>query len=298
VATVENSSPNLSPVERVMEIHKRLLAVSGKYLSRSLARNQAFQWLIEEDCVNISPADPFLIQRYVLAVLYFSTNGKKWHSSDFLSCKHECGWFSNQVQCNKKMEVSKILLNENNLLGEIPFELQELKSLNELNLGNNFLTGSIPQSLGNLPLLDTLNLSENRLEGPIPASIFNIKALSYLRLNDNRLFGTIPPEINKLDSLTFVQLHKNELFGEVPSLLNLRNLEVLHLHQNNLSGNINFSVCPLTKFSLVLLWAPCVVDCICCNNAKICSAVKKRPRYGRKRASINRPTTILNTVQF
>jgi Leucine-rich repeat (LRR) protein len=54
-------------------------------------------------------------------------------------------------------------LSSNNLLGEIPEEIKNLKALGSLNLSHNHLTGKIPEGIGRLQGLETLDLSSNHL---------------------------------------------------------------------------------------------------------------------------------------
>ena len=72
-------------------------------------QHQALDWIANIDQLRLKPSDPGLIQRYVLAVLYFSTGGppvdkdtdftKKvqgpWRNpTNFLAPTHECDWKS------------------------------------------------------------------------------------------------------------------------------------------------------------------------------------------------------------
>ena len=41
-------------------------------------QNSAYTWLLEQDPAFLCPQAPNLIQRYVLAVQYFSTRGNRW----------------------------------------------------------------------------------------------------------------------------------------------------------------------------------------------------------------------------
>lgn len=41
-------------------------------------QHSAFQWLLNDDTAYLCPQDPSLVQRYVLAVMYFSTRGNRW----------------------------------------------------------------------------------------------------------------------------------------------------------------------------------------------------------------------------
>ena len=54
-------------------------------------------WIINDDTRQLDPSNNSsqvaLVQRYVLAVLYYSTQGWAWHDTfDFLSEKNECDW--------------------------------------------------------------------------------------------------------------------------------------------------------------------------------------------------------------
>lgn len=56
---------------------------------------QALHWIANIDTVQRSISDPLLIQRYVLAVLYFATGGhtKHWAKQmEWLQPIHECDW--------------------------------------------------------------------------------------------------------------------------------------------------------------------------------------------------------------
>jgi hypothetical protein len=41
-------------------------------------QNLAADWLINEDSLYVCPQDPFLLQRYAMAVFYYSTRGDRW----------------------------------------------------------------------------------------------------------------------------------------------------------------------------------------------------------------------------
>ena len=61
-----------------------------------------------------------------------------------------------------------LILEFNQLTGEIPKELGNLFNLEFLVLDYNQLTGEIPAELGSLSNLETLLLAENQLTGCIP----------------------------------------------------------------------------------------------------------------------------------
>ena len=65
-------------------------------------------------------------------------------------------------------ELQRLNLSHNNLSGDIPFKLGEIKSVESLGLSSNHLSSRIPQSISTLTWLSHLNLSHNNFTGPIP----------------------------------------------------------------------------------------------------------------------------------
>jgi len=135
-------------------------------------------------------------------------------------------------------EVSAIIMSSENLRGEIPSEIGNLRNLVYLNLSSNQLTGAIPPSIGNLPWLETLDLHSNELTGAIPPSIGNLRKLWYLILSGNQLTGAIPPEVGNLGNLGYLNLSGNQLTAIPPEVGNLGNLGYLNLSGNQLTGAI------------------------------------------------------------
>ena len=64
-----------------------------------------------------------------------------------------------------------LLLDGNDLSGEIPPELGSLSNLEWLDLGYNELSGEIPPELGSLSNLEELDLGYNDLSGCVPSSL-------------------------------------------------------------------------------------------------------------------------------
>jgi hypothetical protein len=109
----------MSPSERKNDIFAILDTVSDPNLLRNeiSTRGRAAKWLVEQDAFYLCPSDTKLIQRYVLALFYFSTNGDYWlqcsSTNEFNDCgvqtpfqgafrylsnKHECDWAG--IDCN------------------------------------------------------------------------------------------------------------------------------------------------------------------------------------------------------
>ena len=141
---------------------------------------KAVEWLAQDKVDNESNWSGYeLLQRYVLRVLYHSTDGENWSGSPccfdadttWFGASMACGWGSDDVRCG----------------------------------------GSGQQ-------VDYIDLSNGNLRGTIPTELGLLTALSYLSLYDNRLTGTIPTALTQLNNLYRLYLHKNSLIGQVPSV--------------------------------------------------------------------------------
>ncbi len=169
-----------------------------------------------------------------LMELYYDTQGWNWANkwTDTTSCD-VCSWYG--VTCNASDRVIILNLNNNNLVGSLPY--LDLFNLQALVLSSNQLDGNIPNFT--LPNLISLNLEFNLLDGNIPN--FTLPNLVYLYLFNNMLDGNIPNFT--LLNLEGLNLDHNQLDGNIPNFNNLPNLFSLWLHNNQLSGNIpNFNL--------------------------------------------------------
>jgi len=85
------------------------------------AQNKAFEWIVAEDARQLKSDDPDLLQRYVLAVMFYSLKGENWHHGDlhWLSGVHECYWSKKYkrrvlgvVECDRHKKITRIELGE------------------------------------------------------------------------------------------------------------------------------------------------------------------------------------------
>nr|XP_028964592.1 receptor-like protein 6 [Malus domestica] len=117
----------------------------------------------------------------------------------------------------------------------------EMSSFHEVSVGQ-FLVPDSLSCFGKLTKLNYLDLSENNLLGNFPRFVANLTQLTFLDLSVNSLTGEIPSWLAvESTQLTYLNLRFNDLQGEVPkSLFHLRNLELLLLGFNKLSGLVEF----------------------------------------------------------
>ena len=229
--------------------------------------------MIESDPLQLCPSDSNLVQRYILAVLYFQMNGDAWSSCGqssnscegdfFLSNSSECQWGG--IQCNSSGEIEHIILDENKLSGSLPREVGFLFSLKTLKLdGNKNISGSFPTTFGQLSMLETLDVDDNMITGSLPSEIFSIQTLQVLDVDTNRMSGTIPSEIGKLTNLFYLQLNDNSFTGALPTeLATIPSLDYLSMYQNGFS-----SIPPAFANQDIIIYG----DCLACGTCDNCCA--------------------------
>ena len=87
--------PLLSSTRRSVDIFSVISSVSTSedLIDIHNKKYEAICWLIFDDTKHLEVTDPFLIQRYVLALFYLSTNGNNWYNSfGYMSASNECNW--------------------------------------------------------------------------------------------------------------------------------------------------------------------------------------------------------------
>jgi len=232
----------------------QLVSRSSLIQNASTPQAKALNWILTEDQKQIGAHDLGLIERYIAAVLYFSTDGDAWNKNDgWLSEKDTCMWTGltcGGVGTDKGIRV--ISLDYNQLKGSIPVEISEITFLEEINFAGNSLTGKIPRELSRLIYLRALYLQYNNLKESIPDDIFMIRSLNTLHVHWNILTGTIPTTIEKAVSLQSISLSGNNIFGEIPtSIRNVYELEELWLWSTNITGTLPEELFDLEKLKVL-----------------------------------------------
>jgi len=233
-------------------------------------QSQALEWL-ESDPIALSEdrSTKTVLQRYILAVLYFATSGPNWYWP-YLSSDDVCTWntwnttYPTGVLCIEDHGiVDKIEFWMNNLTGTLPWELGLLTDLRSITMDANFISGTIPSRIGELHQLEYFWLCHTLVTGPIP-SVFP-PSIVWIDLSNNLLTGSIPTGWDILSpKLEYLYLSKNSLTGTIPS--DLGNIVALHdfeFYGNSITGSVDQFFCQETQWST--LQADCEeVECSCC----------------------------------
>ena len=153
--------------------------------------------------------------RLALEALFKSCGGADWNRKQGWTTDTELAEWEG-VKVDAEGRVTELDLEENNLAGSLPSELQQLSALTFLCLHGNNLSGPIPPELGQLEALADIRLGCNQLSGPIPAELGQLGALTNLYLFKNALSGPIPVELGQLGALKSLSLEDNKLTGPIP----------------------------------------------------------------------------------
>lgn len=196
-------------IYRASAIEYNLLGISTEAAlgDATSPQGQAFEWIVNGDERMVYDDDANLIQRYVMAVLWFATSGENWIEDGlkWMSELHECQWnkkglsrITGGIICDDDLMISTIDLSDHNLVGPLPVEIGYLHSLQHLYLDNNRLTGGIPATIGLLTNLTNLYLDHNSLSGIVPNQFEDMVNLAEIQISNNDLWGTVPSSICKL----------------------------------------------------------------------------------------------------
>jgi hypothetical protein len=133
--------------DEFQEMRQRILLASpSSQTALSLASSpqyQALQWLSWEYHLNSTNSDTRVVQRWVMATIFYSLGGSQWtRSENWLGEVHECTWFSANPDnyCDQDGNVVGIDLTNNALIGTIPDEVSLLSN----HLGTRHLSDPFP----------------------------------------------------------------------------------------------------------------------------------------------------------
>ena len=247
--SVPTLSPSVSPDTRLAVITDIVANVSGLQSTSGAhalhvvgsPQHKALQWIALDDDNHVDMEDEDrIIQRYTLAVLYYSTGGANWTNQfEFMTEDDECAW-SGALQCDSNGIITDIDLRENELIGPMPHELSALTELKSLIFDTNSLTGQLPTIFQELTSLTRFDLWSNELMGSIPSGYFAMTNLESFKVGRNGITGSIPSEIGFLTKMTVLSLEQNLLTGQMPeSLWDLTDMRVFDADQQSLSGTVS-----------------------------------------------------------
>jgi len=206
------------------------------------AEEAALQFLIEEDAFVASGAaaaetgsdldlwNLWVLQRYVLAVIYSATGGptwfRKWDLSATVDESTLYGIQCTQVSIDMDSSIdvaviSDFSLTNNNLQGTLPLDLALLEYIENIDVSlNEGLSGSIPavytasaNTYSIWRMLHKWNSSSSSLSGSLPGFIGNWRALEQFDVGYCFHTGSLPNNIGAWTALEVFSIYKNQLTG-------------------------------------------------------------------------------------
>ncbi|XP_050114176.1 receptor-like protein 6 isoform X4 [Malus sylvestris] len=166
----------------------------------------------------------------------------------------------------KLQSLSVIRIENNNLSTQVPEFFSNFPNLTSLRMVNSGLYGAFPKTIFQVPTLQTIDLSDNpQLHGSLPEflkngslrslvlnganfsgqllpnSIGNLKFLSKIDIATCNFTGSIPRSTEELTQLVYLDFAKNKFNGSVPSFSMAKNLTLINLSDNQLTGQITSS---------------------------------------------------------
>ena len=242
-----SQAPSFSPVplETLMEELRSWIAPTEAdelpFMDPTSPQSQALVWL-QDDPITQAPgrSTRTVLERYALAVLYYSTSGPSWRV-DFLSRDDACTWNMGTVDVTGKSpqllvgvdiygmycaldgeSIDVLVLMDNNLAGPLPWEFFLLSNLGYVNMNLNSFSGTFPSQISNLTNLEVFVVGDNRFSGTLPTSVGQLSKLSYFHTYNNLLTGMIPSELSQMTALSSVYFTTNSFTGSVEESLCVR----------------------------------------------------------------------------
>lgn len=280
----------LSPF--IIETEEDLLVFRDPLSPQSLA----LTWL-QDDPITMNPGRSIekVLERYALAVFYYSTSGPSWTVGSFMLTDEDvCEWNDQRnrstpfgIYCwYQTGRIDFIELGDNNLEGTLPWKelsllpelfflqvnynglygpvlgLSRLRALTDFRAIANYFTGSLPEDVP--PSFRDCDMNENLTTGSIPASwVSKTTPFEYLYFWKSSLTGTIPSGL-AVPGLVGLDLAENMMTGPIPTELGqVSTFDVFFFDGNSFTGNVEEIFCHRTDW--VRLVADCkVTSCSCC----------------------------------
>lgn len=194
---------------------------------------------------------PDSLEFLALKQFYETTNGDGWSNrsgwpslSDFDTLNYYYNnlfrdWHGVNVTNG---DVTGLTYSSNNLTGNLPEGIGELKELKNLVIFDSEIDGGIPPQLYNLNMLQTLVLYETNISGQVSEQLINLQNLEVLALGNSSFSGTLPQALNDLPVLSFLSIENNNFSGALPIDVGTQQyLILIDISNNSLSAIPNFS---------------------------------------------------------
>jgi len=223
-------------------------------------QSKAAKW-VEQTAILGEHTPQRLVQRYVLACLYYATNGVSNYITDdlfgvdvapawidetgWLEADDECTWY--RISCDDEGRVAAIELYQNRLMGSLPSELALIKdSLQVIDLYQNPIHNSGDEGnlwFGELTELTKFFFGRTYFDyNGIPTVFGSLTKLKELDCSYTLYHGPLLGEAFAfMNSLEYLNIGGNSYNSSVPAELSaLPNLQFLYADYCDLEGDLSF----------------------------------------------------------
>ncbi|KAL6320018.1 hypothetical protein AAG906_003115 [Vitis piasezkii] len=145
-------------------------------------------------------------------------------------------WLQVMNKPGKGLELLR--LRGNKLLGHLPSELGQLKSLSYLSIDGNLFSGQIPISLGRIPSSSYLNIRENFFNGIIQLRMDSSFQLTRLELGSCFLGPQFPAWLQTQKYLRDLNMSYAGISSVIPAWFWTQSYLIVDLSHNQIIGNI------------------------------------------------------------
>ena len=231
--------------------------IMGRPLPRYDYENHEVVWLVNEygerpykieglkDVVFLTPEQSLANAREALIELYNATDGDHWKNNEnWCSDKPLDEWYG--IETRSYPYVYHLMLYVNNLKGTLPKGLlTKIGPARYVSFGSNQLSGELPEDIADNLSVQDLAFHANNYTGTLPAKIFKLPYLHSVSVSENKLTGTIPEGCGFLLQYNQLGLSGNDFSGDLPA--DIVNHPQFHLNWYTVvpqSGHLNPPVIP------------------------------------------------------
>ena len=229
----------------------------GRPVPRYDYKNHEVVWLVNEsgerpykieglkEIVFPTPEQSLAAAREALIELYNATDGDNWkNNTNWCSDKPLDEWYG--IETRGYPYVYFLMLHFNDLKGTLPKGfLTKIGPCNDVSLSTNQLSGQLPEDIADNLSVQQLHFSNNNYTGTLPAKVFKLPYLNSFSAGSNELTGTIPEGCGFLLKYNQLGLSGNDFSGDLPA--DIANHPQLHLYWSSVvpqSGHLNPPVIP------------------------------------------------------
>jgi hypothetical protein len=253
-----NSSSSLSPQQRLEFISQRIsdagLSRPQQMLKQGTPQNLALEWISSGDHAELAHDHEYLLQRYSLAVFFYSTHGEFIHpppGTNFTDIEEIAAEGHDEAaeEAEKQKLAQPDWINQNRWMSSYG-----ICAWHGVECHHRPGTDALENTFDDEGDIILLNMTDNNVRGTIPPELFVANPyIRWLSFSDNNIFGELPTEIGILDDLRYLSLSENEIGGSLPSeMAQMTRLNLLFVDGNNFVGPIPPGIGKLTELGKVL----------------------------------------------